>query len=78
MSRVKFAADFGESRATRKISTELLASAQSCARRLQLSLEGLGGVSNVLALAGLGAGLVAARLAGAMIDRGLAIAVDLK
>ena len=54
MARVNFASDFGES----PRSTRLLASAYSCAQRLQLSLEGLGGVSNLLALTGVGTGLV--------------------
>jgi hypothetical protein len=65
MSRVNTAADVG-----------LLASAQSCAQRLQLSLEGLGGVSNILLLTGVGAGLVASFLEGAMMDRGFSTGVD--
>ena len=68
MARVNFASDFGES----PMSTRLLASAYSCAQRLQLSLEGLGGVSNLLALTGVGTGFVVSCLTGMMIDRSLA------
>jgi len=67
MSRVKTAADVG-----------LLASAQSCAQRLQLSLEGLGGVSNLLLLIGVGAGLVVSFLEGAMMDGSSVMGVDVE
>jgi len=70
MARLNFAADFRES----SRSTRLLASAHSCAQRLQLSLEGLGGVSNLLALTGVGTGLVISCLTGMMIDRSLGFA----
>ena len=76
MARANVAADFGESPRSRAVSTKLLASAQSCAQRLQLSLEGLGGASNLLLLTGVGAGLVVSSLTGMMIDRSLGPASD--
>ncbi len=63
--------DFGESPRSRITSARLLASARTCAQRAQLSLEGLGCVSNLLALTGVGAGLVASFLTGLMIDSGM-------
>jgi hypothetical protein len=72
MSRANAAVGFGESPRSRITSTTgLLASAQSCAQRAQLSLEGLGCVSNLLVLTGVGAGLVASFLSGLVIDSGL-------
>ena len=68
MSRATFAAEMGDSPRSRAASTTLLASAQSCAQRAQLYLEGLGCVSNLLVLTGVGAGLVASFLSGLMID----------
>ena len=74
MSRVNVATNFGESPRSRVVSTKLLASAHSCAHRLQLSFEGLGGVSNFLLLTGVGAGLVVSFLTGVIIDRNLGFA----
>jgi len=74
MSRVNVATSLGESPRSRIVSTKLLASAHSCAQRLQLSLEGLGGVSNFLLLTGVGAGLVVSCLTGMIIDRSLGFA----
>jgi hypothetical protein len=71
MSRATAAVGFGESPRSRITSTGLLASAQSCAQRAQLTLEGLGCVSNLLVLTGVGAGLVASFLSGLVIDGGL-------
>ena len=67
MSRASLGVDMGDSSRSRIASTRLLASALSCARRVQLSLEGLGSVSNLLILAGVAAGLVASFLSG-LID----------
>ena len=52
-------------------STRILASAHSCAQRVQLSLEGIGSASNLL-ITGVGAGVVASYLTGLIIDRSLA------
>jgi hypothetical protein len=71
MSRASVAVGFGESPKSRTTAARLLASAQSCAQRAQLSLEGLGCVSNLLVLTGVGAGLVASFLSELMIDSGL-------
>jgi hypothetical protein len=71
MSRANVAVGFGESPRSRITSTGLLASAQSCAQRLQLSIEGLGCVSNLIVLTGVGAGLAASFLSGLVIDSGL-------
>jgi hypothetical protein len=69
MSRVSVATVLGESPKAQLASTRLLASAHSCAQRVQLSLEGLGGASNLLSLTGVGLGLAASYLVGAMIER---------
>jgi hypothetical protein len=61
----------GERPSSRITSVRLLASAHSRAQRAQLSLEGLGCVSNLLALAGVGAGLAASFLSGLTVDIGL-------
>jgi hypothetical protein len=74
MSRPNITVDGGESARSRLTSTRLLASAHSCAQRVQLSLEGLGCVSNLLLLTGVGAGLVASFLSGLIIDGGLSLA----
>src|ERR1700680_1109804 len=71
MVRLSVAVDFGDSRRSRITSTRLLESAHSCAQRMQLSLEGLGCVSSLLVLIGVGGGLVASFLSGMMIDSGL-------
>ncbi len=44
------------------LSAKLLGSACSCAQRVQLSLEGLGGASNLLLLVGVGANFLASYL----------------
>jgi len=69
MSRLKIAVDFGESLRSQFASIRLLASAHSCAQRVQLSLENLGGASNLLLLTGVGTGLVVSFLSGLLIDR---------
>ena len=56
------------------MSTQLLASACSCAQRLQVSLEGLGAASNLLLLTGVGASFVVSYLSGLIINSGLRIA----
>ena len=58
------------------MSTRLLASAQACAQRAQLSYEGLGRVSNILLLTWVGAGLMVSFLSGLMIGRGLRMATS--
>jgi len=74
MSRVNVAAGFGEWPRSPTVSTKLLESAYSFAQRLQLSLEGLGGVSNLFLLTGVGAGIVVSCLTGVIIDRSLGLA----
>jgi hypothetical protein len=69
MSRVNIATGFGESPKAQLASIRLLASAHSCAQRVQFSLEGLGGASNLLSLTGVGLGLAESYLVGAMLDR---------
>ena len=71
MSRVNFASGFGESPGSQLTATRLLTSALSCAERVQLSLEGLGSVSNLLLLTGVGAGIAASYLSGVIIDKSL-------
>jgi hypothetical protein len=73
MSRVNVPAEFG-STWSKLTSTRLLASAQSCAERIQLSLEGLGSVSNLFVLTGVGAGLLVSCLSGLTMDRSLSVA----
>ena len=53
------------------MSARLLASACSCAQRLQVFLEGLGAASNVLLLTGVGASFVASYLSHLTIHSGL-------
>ena len=72
MSRVKVPAEFG-STWSRLTSTKLLASAQSCAERIELSLESLGCVSNLFVLPGVGAGLFVSYLSGLIMDRSLSL-----
>jgi len=72
MSRVNIAVGFGESPRPHFTSTRYLASAHSCAQRVQLSLESLGSVSNLLLLTGVGAGLAVSYLSGLIMDRSLA------
>jgi hypothetical protein len=73
MSR-KIAAAFGESLKSRFVPVRLLVPAHSCAQRIQTSLEGLGGASNLLLLSGVGANFVLTYLTGAIIDSGLSLA----
>ena len=68
MSPVSVETDSRESR-SRLAPTKLLASAHSCVQRLELTLDGLGGASNLLLLTGVGASLVASCLTGMMMDR---------
>lgn len=76
MSRVNIAAGVGSPRSGTS-SAKILASAHSCAQRAQLSLEGLGGVSNLLLLTAAAVALVDSYLTGLMIDRSTAISVRL-
>lgn len=68
MSRLSFAVGFGERPKSRKNSAKLLAWAYSCAQRAQVSLESLGGASDILLLSSVGAGLLLSRLTDAMIE----------
>jgi hypothetical protein len=68
MSRVNVAVELGGPRSP-VVSTRLIASAHSWAERAQSSIEALGGASNLLLLlTGVGLGLVASYLTGAMAE----------
>jgi len=73
MSRTKRAVDFGESPRSPIMPTELLASAHTCAQRLQLSVESHGGASSLLLLTGVGAGVATSCLTGIMTNRRLGL-----
>jgi len=74
MPRVKIADSFGQSPRSHPASVRLLATAQSRAPRVQFSLEGLGGVSNMLLLAGVGAGVAVSLLSDLPIDMSVGFA----
>jgi hypothetical protein len=65
------AADIGDSLKARPRTAHLLASAHTCAQRVQISLESLGCASNLLLLTGMGTNLVLSYLTGLIIDGGL-------
>jgi hypothetical protein len=52
-------------------SAKILASAHSCARRAQVALEGMEGVSSLLPLTAAGVGLVDSYLTGMLVERSL-------
>ena len=64
MSRLDAARRLDESPRSRILSARILASACSCAQRLQASLEGLGGASTLLLLSGVGVNFVVSYLSG--------------
>jgi hypothetical protein len=68
MSRANLAADFGSTR-TVTSATKTLAPALSCARRGQLSIEGLGGAFALPLLTGVVAGAAALPRTGATMGR---------
>jgi hypothetical protein len=71
MSRKRPARETTGSSRPLPVTARLLASACSCAQRLQVSLEGLGGASNILLLVGVGANFAASYLSGLSTNSGL-------
>jgi hypothetical protein len=68
MSRTNLAAD-SESTRSLTSSAKILASAHSCARRAQVALEGMEGISSLLPLAAAGVGVVDSYLTGLIVER---------